>query len=178
MFIKSVSIIILAVFSCFMLFCSTISQVSEKDTAKLENKNVSVVGVKKLSGEYIEFSEKNPGKIHNRSIFGMGTIHKEIEINRDDIEAVQYGADGKISILLTKEGKKHRVHSYKEEPDKLIIIEKVTEIVTILLSDVEIAYLRKSTTVWNSLVVLLLLLVGLGIVIYYSLLTGLFGFPH
>jgi len=130
------------------------------DRQRIKGKILSLV---KISGEYIEFSKGNPGKIYEDEII-RGTaikLSKEVVIDQANIKKIYKLQDGTIFEIINKEGKKyHVVGTVKREEGKFIcFIPYVTsESVNIPLSEV------KSVKVKNFNLFASLLVVG-GIII-------------
>lgn len=84
---KIVSSFTLGAFIIFNLSCYSTKKVDVKTVAGWEGKKVVILGVLKTSGEHVEFSKDQPGRISNDRIVGsIGT--KSISIPLSEVELV------------------------------------------------------------------------------------------
>ncbi len=109
--------------------------------ADWEGEEIEILKVLKTSGEYIEFPNEQPGRIYKDTI--TGDVKKEIEIDRENIEEIDRNKEGKISSILTKDGKIYwvSVNDVILEIETKIII-TIYESVFIPLSEVELIWVK------------------------------------
>jgi len=96
---KLISLFTMVAFIVFSLSCySTKSIRLDVDAAK-ENGKIEIFQVVTKSGETIEFSKEQPGRIYNDSI--TGTAVKVIgELEKTSIQRIEKNKNGKILIVV------------------------------------------------------------------------------
>ena len=170
---KLISIFTLLAFIVFSISCS-ITRIKEVRTASdWKGKKGEILSLFKTSGEYIEFSKDNPGRIYGDNIIGTAIImSKKVVIDGANIKKIRKHQDGTIFEIINKEGKiYHVVGTVRREEGKFIcfIPYETFESVTIPLSEV------KSVKVKNfNLFVSLLVVVG-GVIGLYFLAFAISG---
>jgi hypothetical protein len=82
-----------------------------KRTADWEGKSKrKIFVVIRNSGEYFEFSKKNPGRIIEDKIVGIATVKsKKIEIAKADITETSYDSKGNVTEITDRDGKTYKV---------------------------------------------------------------------
>lgn len=156
---KIISLFTLLAFVIFSVSCYTTRLKEVRTEADWQGKKGKILWVIKTSGEYIEFSKDNPGRIIGDKIVGKAIIlSKKVVIDRANIEENKRDQNGKILKITTKDGKMYTVikGTEKEEKDKITFftIYESNEQVLIPLSEVK----------WYQV------LIGLGIVLVMGLL--------
>jgi len=133
------------IFSLVMLSvsCYTTKTRRVNTSAHWQGRKGKILWVIKTSGEYIEFSKDNPGRIIGDKIVGKAIIlSKKVVIDRADIEENKRDQHGKILKITTKDGKMYTVikGTEKEEKDKITFfaIYESNEQVLIPLSEVKL----------------------------------------
>ena len=87
---KIISLVTLMAFIIFSLSCYNIKKVRIESVKAKNRSKVKILGVFKSSGEYIEFSKEQPGKIYKESIRGtVVKLSKLKEINKADIQSIK-----------------------------------------------------------------------------------------
>ena len=129
-------------FSVFMFSCYTTKNIKIDTLDAKKSKDTEILRVTKTSGEIIEFNKDRPGKIVADKVTGTAVkITKEIELEKEDIKEIKK-SKGKISKIITRDGKSYEVFSAfsKERKDKFIIAVAfdTNESVTIPLSQVSL----------------------------------------
>jgi len=165
---KFISLFTLLAFVIFSVSCYTTRLKEVRTAADWQGRKGKILWVIKTSGEYIEFSKDNPGRIIGDKIVGKAIIlSKKVVIDRANIEENKRDQNGKILKITTKDGKMYTVikGTEKEEKDKITFftIYESNELVLIPLSEVKLYQV--------------LILVGIGLVmvlIMYIFLKGLF----
>jgi len=165
---KIISLFTLLAFVIFSVSCYTTKTRRVNTSADWQGKKGKILWVIKTSGEYIEFSKDNPGRIIGDKIVGKAIIlSKKVVIDRANIEENKRDQNGKILKITTKDGKMYTVvkGTEKEEKDKITFftIYESNEQILIPLSEVKLYQV----------------LIGLGILlvmglIMYIFLKGLF----
>ena len=165
---KFISLFTLLAFVIFSVSCYTTKTRRVNTSADWQGKKGKILWVIKTSGEYIEFSKDNPGRIIGDKIVGKAIIlSKKVVIDRANIEENKRDQNGKILKITTKDGKMYTVvkGTEKEEKDKITFftIYESNEQILIPLSEVKLYQV----------------LIGLGILlvmglIMYIFLKGLF----
>ena len=122
---KIISIFTSLAFIIFSISCYTSRTKEIRTEADWEGKKVKkvkILWVNKTSGEYIEFSKGNPGRIYEDKIVGTATImSKKVEIDLTNIKKIRKHSDGSIFKVIDKDGKKYPVvGKAREEEDKFI----------------------------------------------------------
>lgn len=120
---KFISIFTMFSFIVFSLSC-TITKNMRLDAANVkENGRIKILHVVKKSGEIIEFSKKQPGRILNESIIGIAErVTKEIEIDITDVEHNKCNEKGEVNEIITIDGKVYKdfVGAVKKEKDTYV----------------------------------------------------------
>jgi SMC interacting uncharacterized protein involved in chromosome segregation len=145
-------------FIVFSLSCVTTRLKEVKTSADWQGKKVKILAVDKTSGEHIEFSKKNLGRIYGDKIAGTAVVlSKKVEITQDNIKKVTKDIKGMISEITHKNGKIYhvvngtvRVVSTKgdltgKEEDRIIFFTtyETSASVTIPLSEVKSVQVKK-----------------------------------
>lgn len=132
---KLISLFTMIAFFVFSLSC-TITKNMRLDAAAIkENGNIKIVQVVTKSGEIIEFSKKQPGRILNESIIGIAErVTKEIEIDITDVEHNKCNEKGEVNEIITIDGKVYKdfVGAVKKEKDTYVFT-------TILESNIKVS---------------------------------------
>ena len=139
---KIISLFTLLAFVIFSVSCYTTKTRRVNTSADWQGKKGKILWVIKTSGEYIEFSKDNPGRIIGDKIVGKAIIlSKKVVIDKADIEENKRDQHGKILKITTKDGKMYTVikGTEKEEKDKITFfaIYESNEQVLIPLSEVK-----------------------------------------
>jgi uncharacterized membrane protein YcjF (UPF0283 family) len=85
---KSVSSLILIVFTVFTFSCYSLKR-EEIETVVSGKKEVKILAVKKTSGELIEFTKAEPGKIAENKIIGVNAQQKPFSIPFSEVEWIK-----------------------------------------------------------------------------------------
>jgi hypothetical protein len=165
---KIISLFTLLAFIVFSLSCYTWKTKEIRTAADLRGEKGKVLWVIKKSGEYIEFSKDNPGRVIGDKIVGKAIIlSKKVVIDRANIEENKRDQNGKILKITTKDGKMYTVinGTEKEEKDKITCFARYesNEQVFIPLSEVK----------WIHVLIYLGILLVIGLVLTIAL-GGLF----
>ncbi len=96
---KIISLFTIVAFIVFSLSCSTTKNVRLDADAVKENGKIRVVQVAKKSGEIIEFSKEQPGRIHNGSITGRA-VRITGELDKAYIKGIEKDKKGKILRII------------------------------------------------------------------------------
>jgi len=142
MFKKIMCLVTSVAFFIFSLSCNkyTTKVKSAEKTAGWKKEKIKVIRILKTSGEKIEFSNGNTGKIVNDSL--IINMKKEIEILRANIANIKRNNKGKIYEVRTKDSKKYQVIDTVPGTDtKRIIL--VNEKISIPLSEVELIWVKR-----------------------------------
>ena len=139
---KIISLFTLLAFVIFSVSCYTTKTRRKNTSADWQGKKGKILWVIKTSGEYIEFSKDNPGRIIGDKIVGKAIIlSKKVVIDRANIEENKRDQNGKILKITTKDGKMYTVikGTEKEEKDKITFFARYesNELVLIPLSEVK-----------------------------------------
>ena len=137
---KNVSLFTLIAFIVFSLSCYTIREKKVKTVSDWEGKEVTIMGVQKTSGEYIEFQKDSPGRIYKDTI--IGKAKKKFEIARANVKKTGIDTEGEIAEITTKDGKVYPIISSKITEDKIIL--EAYESISIPLSEVELVWVKKA----------------------------------
>lgn len=92
---KIVALFTMGAFIIFSLSCSTTKSVRLDPDAALKVKRGEILGVVMTSGETIEFSKEEPGRIDKGSITGRA-VRVTGELDREYIKGVEKDEKGKI----------------------------------------------------------------------------------
>ena len=154
---KIISIFTLLAFVIFSISCYPISTKQIKTSADWQGKKGKIFSLVKTSGEYIEFSRDNPGRISGDKITGTAIIlSKEIIVERGAIKKVRKHRDGRIFEVTDNEGKiYHVVGLFKEESYKVIFFVpyESSKIVSIPLSEVKSLEIKRFSPLWTAIVI-------------------------
>ena len=167
---KIVSLFTLIAFIVFSISCYMTKIKNVRTAADLRGKKGEILSLVKTSGEYIYFSKNSPGRIYGDKIAGTAfALNKKVEITRDNIKEVKRDKKGMISEITNKDGKRYEViiGTAREEENKIIFSYELYESVSIPLSEVKSAQVKKPDYAKFSLVVLGV--VGLAILTIVSL---------
>jgi len=139
---KIISLFTLLAFVIFSVSCYTTKTRRVNTSADWKGEKGKILWVIKTSGEYVEFSKDNPGRIIGDKVVGTAIIlSKKVVIDRADIEKIKRDQKGKILKITTKDGKIYKVvkGTEKEEKDKITFftIYESNELVFVPLSDVK-----------------------------------------
>ncbi len=86
---KFITFFTLAAFIIFSMYCSTMTRMEVKTAVEKKGTDVSILGVKKTSGEYIQFSKDQPGKIRGNTIEGRDINKRElVSIHWSEVEYI------------------------------------------------------------------------------------------
>jgi hypothetical protein len=103
---KIISLFTLLAFIVFSLSCYTWKKKEIRTVADWKGKKGKILWVIKTSGEYVEFSKDNPGRIYGDEIAGTAVgLSKEVEITRDNVIKLKRYRNGVISEITHKNGK-------------------------------------------------------------------------
>lgn len=140
------SVITLVAFFLFYVCCAPhyVKKVDIKTAPDSKKRKMKLVGVQTTSGEYFQFSEKEPATIFYNEIKGYASIEKVLEFNLSDIQRLHQDEKKKILEITTKDGKTYEAHAYQKEEDK-IIVTKLKELVSIPLDQVELVWVYKTS---------------------------------
>ncbi len=132
---KFISIFTMLAFIVFSLSC-TITKNMRLDAANVrESGRIKILQVVKKSGEIVEFSKKQPGRVLNKSIIGIAErVTQEIEIDITDVEHNKCNENGEVYEIMTIDGKVYKdfVGEVKKEKERYIFT-------TILKSHIEVS---------------------------------------
>jgi len=161
---KIISLFTLLAFVIFSVSCHTTRLKEVRTAADWQRKKGKILWVIKTSGEYIEFSKDNPGRIIGDKIVGKAIIlSKKVVIDRADIEENKRDQNGKILKITTKDGKMYTVikGTEKEEKDKITFftIYESNELVLIPISEVK----------WVQVLIYLGIVLVMGLLMYIIL---------
>jgi hypothetical protein len=110
---KIISLFTSLAFIVFSVSCHAWKTKEIRTAADWQGKEAKILWVIKTSGEYIEFSEDNPGRIYGDKIAGTAVVlSKEVEITRDNINIKRLKINNKkgmISEITYKDGKIYKV---------------------------------------------------------------------
>ena len=160
---KIISLFTLLAFFIFSVSCYITRLKEVRTAADWKGKKGKILWVIKTSGEYIEFSKDNPGRIIGDKIVGKAIIlSKKVVIDRANIEENKRDQNGKILKITTKDGKMYTVikGTEKEEKDKITFF-------TIYESN-ELVFIRLSEVKWYEV------LIGLALVLAMVLILNIF----
>jgi len=100
MFKKIIIIFLLLTVSILYFSCSFTKQIRPESPADWKRKRGNVGGVVTVSGERIEFSEENPGKIFNNCI--IGDAKKKLRLSEATLIRLNVTMQGKLLQLRRK----------------------------------------------------------------------------
>lgn len=140
---KFISIFIVLAFILFSFSCY-ITRIRElRKIPVMKRSEALILSVDKTTGEHIEFSKDNPGRVHKDMIVGIAIIRsKELVVKRADVKKIRTHSDGSIFEVIDKEGKIYHVVSIGiEEEDKIIFFTtyETSESVSIPFSEIKSA---------------------------------------
>jgi len=131
--------------SCYTIRTEEIK--TEADRQGIKVKKGKIFSVVKTSGEYIEFSKGNPGRINEDKIEGIAVImKKKVEIDLANIKKIIKHSNGSIIEVKNEEGKIYQVFGkVREEEGKFIFFTtyETFELVSIPLSEVKSLRIKK-----------------------------------
>lgn len=139
------SLFTLLAFILFSWSCMTryVKREEAKTVTESKKDEIKIIGLQIIKGGYIEFSEKDPATISNKSIEGMAILEKELEIHRSDIDHIQ-GEKGKgPAEIRTKDGKIYKIISY-HETEQSIVVTKMYDWISIPINQVELVWVQKT----------------------------------
>jgi hypothetical protein len=145
---KIISLFTLLAFIVFSLSCYSWKKKEIKTAADWQRKKGKILWVIKTSGEYIEFSKDNPGRIIGDKIVGKAIIlSKKVVIDRANIKRIKRDRNRYISKIISKDGKVYHVitGTVIKEKDKIIFTggEGLYESVSIPLSEVKSVQVKR-----------------------------------
>jgi len=166
---KIISLFTLLAFIFFSISCYTWKIKEIRTAADWRGEKGKILWVIKTSGEYIEFSKDNPGRMYGGMIAGTAVVlsKEKLEIPRINIKKLEINKKGMISEITHKNGKIYHVipgtasvvstedDLTGKEEERIIIFAtyETSESVSIPLSEV------KSVQVWSKDYVLSILVV-------------------
>lgn len=162
---KSVSLVTLITFIIFSMSCTTTTEIVKvKSASTRKGKIVTIVGVQKTSGEYIEFHKDQPGRIHRNAIVGGLEKRKTVETVEIDraniIEIIK--KKGNDAEIICKDGRTYSAKSYRALEDKIVAeVYGGYRYISIPLSEVELVRIEKSNNELLATLVVGALLVAL-----------------
>ena len=149
---KIISLFTLLSFIVFSISCITTKTKNVRTADDLRGKKGKIFSLVKTSGEHIEFSKRNLGRVYRDNIVGTAVVlSKKVEITQDNIKRIERDKRGMISEITHKNGKIYHVVngtvrdvSTKDdltgkEEERIIFFTayETSESVTILLSEVK-----------------------------------------
>jgi hypothetical protein len=142
---KIISLFTLLAFVIFSVSCHITKTRRINTSADWQGKKGKILWVIKTSGEYIEFSKDNPGRIIGDKIVGKAIIlSKKVVIDRANIVENKRDQNGKILKITTKDGKMYTVvkGTEKEEKDKITFFARYesNELVFVPRSEVKLVH--------------------------------------
>jgi hypothetical protein len=141
---KIVSLFTLVAFIIFTFSCYIYTTKKERgETVYTKGGKVLVLAVMKTSGEYIEFPKDLPGQIDRDTIVGTTTSLKELEIEPNLVERIKKDQEGKIIEITTKDGTTYRDMTIREEENKFICSFYEYGKISIPLSEVQLAWVKR-----------------------------------
>jgi hypothetical protein len=120
---KIISLFTMTAFIVFSLSCYSTKNMRLDVDAAEKVKKEKILSVVMASGETIEFSKKQPGRILNESIIGIAErVTKEIEIDITDVEHNKCNEKGEVNEIITIDGKVYKdfVGVVKKEKDTYV----------------------------------------------------------
>jgi hypothetical protein len=144
---KAVACFTLMAFIVFTASCivRTYKKQRAEDIVGIHGIGNKILAVSTTSGEHIEFPKEHPGRISGTNIVGIAESEElggRIELNKTDIEKIKRSY-GKIDEILTIEGKWYKVIPGTVKKKKDGIIFSYYKGVSIPLSEVELAWVKK-----------------------------------
>lgn len=150
MFRKIIALLVLTVFVIINLSCHTYNYEIVTTKEKIETvlswksskiKKAEILEVIKKSGESIDFSKQQPGKIEEGYIKSSMSRRAQIEIDRSDIESTFEVPQTKTLSVTTRDGHRYVLYEPKFSEDNIrgTILKKVD---AIPLSEVEAVWLQ------------------------------------
>ena len=153
---KASALFTVAAFVLFTASCTTWSTkeiYSEVDYPRQDKKVLSVV---KESGERVEFSKAEPGRVWGDAIVGPAAVTmKSVEVEGPFL-MIKKGFDGSIEEITDAKGRVYYVRTVlKEEPNKLTIEARTltTQAVSIPLSEARLVKLKKFNIILTALAI-------------------------
>ena len=120
---KIISLFTLLAFVIFSVSCYSTRLKEVRTVADWQGKKGKIFWVIKTTGEYIVFSNNNPGRIIGDKIVGEAVIlSKEIVIARSNIKRIRKNQKGNIAEIISKDKKAYPVitGTVRKEKDKII----------------------------------------------------------
>lgn len=171
---KIIASFTMVAFFGFSLSC-TITKKMRLDAAAIkENGNIKITQVVTESGEIIEFSKKQPGRILNECIIGIAErVIKKIEIDITDVEHNKCNEKGEVNEIITIDGKvyKNFVGEVRKEKDRYVFL-------TILESPIKVSIpiseVRQVGVEGEKPYLIVLVITGIiaGVVIFFYFIKG------
>lgn len=151
---KITSVTTLVAFFFFYVCCAphSVKKVNIKTASDSKKRHMKIIGVQTTSGEYFQFSEKEPAGIFYNEIKGYASIEKILEFNLSDVQRLHQDERKKIFEITTKDGKTYEALTYQKDEDK-IIVTKLKELVSIPLDQTEMVWVYKTSALPGILMV-------------------------
>ena len=158
MYKTSVALVTLIAFMSINFSCLIYKTRTEpaKILADRKGKKITIYRVRTTSGEYIEFSKKQPGIFYENVITGKGRVDKKID--RTDVQAIKRKGKG-IYEITTKDGVTCKFVAIIE--DEYICRGNEYRQVSISLSEIDQAWVKRL----NSVATFLVSTFGVGIIL-------------
>lgn len=157
MFKRVAALFTMIAFVLFSASCSTWGMREVSTTAKRPAEGKKIRSVIMTSGELVEFSRSNPGRIQGSTIVGMATGLEGKPLSlKGPFSLIKKRPDGTIYQVVDKEGQVYSVQRVlKESPDQMTILTTASTVarVAIPLSEVRAIQVKKTNGALTALAV-------------------------
>jgi hypothetical protein len=162
---KTITVITLAAFvltstSCTMWRTKNINGISD-----VPSKSAKIMSVVKASGERIDFSNSDPGRIRGGSITGTAVAGLSVPIDiQRPFSSIKKRADGTVYEITDGSGRVYGVQSVLKEGEaqwSVLINDRTVQRVSIPLSDVRQIRFKKTNTIMSAIAIVVPLSLGL-----------------
>jgi hypothetical protein len=160
-------------FVVFSTSCTMWGTREIQTTADYPRQDKQVLSVVKTSGDVVEFSKADPGRVRGRFIVGTARVMAKAGVEIEGpFPLIKKDSDGKISEVTDAKGRTYLVRTVlKEEPNKLTVEVEYPAVqpVSIPLSEARLVRFKRANTILTLMAIAAGGAVGLTALMLYAL---------
>jgi hypothetical protein len=147
-----IAILTLGSFIVFSFSCYSVQPIKPEMLSSPKADKIKIRKIEKTSGESIEFSASDPGRVSGNFVTGTGaltTAVEFVEIASADVQTTNYYQDEKFLSVNTRDGKSYDCKKIVKQGDKSVlhvlkaITNRVNSFFKVSLSEVERAWAKR-----------------------------------
>jgi len=139
---KITSIVTLLCFAILSVSCTSIKEMKIEKETDMPKKSATITGIKKKSGEYIQFPKGRRGRIEGDFVKGL-TDSQLLVLNRTDFKYIEEHWDNRVknySMIKTIDGRTYTVFAAEENGNSVRL--RVQSMASFPLSEVKLLWVK------------------------------------